>query len=68
MTVTNELHATGSTYDLHVFENADGWQVVGYCGCSDIDSIWCDLTGATFEDIDSEVLHIIAEEIADGNV
>ena len=56
-------HITGTDYDLVAYEGANGWQATGYVADSEIDTAWAGLEGLTFEELDSLVLDVFANEI-----
>lgn len=48
----------GDGYYLTTYEAEDGWQALGRIGGYDIDTVWCDCHGLSFDDLDSVILHV----------
>jgi hypothetical protein len=56
---------SGDGYELTAYETEDGWQALGHIGGYDIDTVWCDCHGLSFDDLDSVILHIFENERRD---
>ena len=59
------ITVSGDGYDLTAFETEDGWQALGRIGGYDIDTVWCDCHGLSFDDLDSVILHVFENERRD---
>jgi len=55
----------GEGYELTAYETEDGWQALGRIGGYDIDTVWCDCHGLSFDDLDSVILHVFESERRD---
>jgi hypothetical protein len=59
------ITVSGEGYELTAYETEDGWQALGRIGGYDIDTVWCDCHGLSFDDLDSVILHIFENERRD---
>ena len=60
----NDIIAKGTDYDLRVYHDGTSWQAYGYFKDSEIDSVWCEVSTETFEEMDGMILDIICDELA----
>ena len=59
------ITVSGEGYELTAYETEDGWQALGHIGGYDIDTVWCDCHGLSFDDLDSVILHVFESERRD---
>ena len=59
----NNIHVHGTNYDIEVWNTGTDWQAVGNYLDTEIDTVWNDCEGLTFEDIDGQILDIIRDEL-----
>ena len=61
-TILNQIHYRDHSCELHVFEIADGWHVIGFIGDAEVDTQWLEMHGLTFEDVNALILEVMQEE------
>lgn len=59
------ITVSGEGYELTAYETEDGWQALGRIGDYDVDTVWCDCHGLSFDDLDSVILHVFESERRD---
>ena len=59
------ITVSGEGYELTAYETEDGWQALGHVGDYDVDTVWCDCHGLSFDDLDSVILHVFESERRD---
>ena len=55
----NNIHVHGTNYDIEVWNTGDDWQALGNYEDTEIDTVWNDCEGLTFDEIDGQILNII---------
>ena len=55
----DHIHVAGNGYDIEIWDAGDDWQAVGNYLDTEIDTIWNDCEGLTFDDVDGQILNVI---------